>query len=73
MAGGTITTSGPIRADGGDGGDIALTANMDLTTNGDLTVNSTGTFGDGGSLDVTATHGWFIQAASRPGALRHMG
>jgi len=54
-AGGTLTTSALIRADGGDGGDVELDSlNSDVTTGADVNASAGGTFGDGGTVTVLA-------------------
>jgi cysteine-rich repeat protein len=55
QAGGTLTTSALIRADGGDGGDIELDSqNGDVTTGADVNAGAGGTYGDGGTVTVLA-------------------
>jgi len=46
-AGGTLTTSAIVRADGGDGGDVELDAlGGDITTGADVNASAGGTFGE---------------------------
>src|SRR2546425_7113020 len=55
-AGGTLTTSAIVRADGGDGGDVELDAlGGDITTGADVNASAGGSIGDGGTVTVIAS------------------
>ncbi len=55
QAAGTMTSTGLVRADGGDGGDIELDSlNSDVTIGADLNSSAGGTFGDGGTVTLLA-------------------
>src|SRR5207244_12484008 len=55
-AGGALTTSAIVRADGGDGGDVELDALAgDITTGADVNASAGGSSGDGGTVTVIAS------------------
>lgn len=71
-AGGTITVSAPLRAQGSDGGSVTLDAGGDVVTEAEIQVSATEADGYGGGVDAFAigsvTIGGAVSGTGREGA-----